>query len=77
VDDLVELSCADIRINKQPMNQEKAEDYAELMEADIPAKFPPILVRMSPEGPVLVDGRHRLAAHKMLGRLTIKARITL
>jgi len=74
---LVELHCSDIIINKQPMNQEKAEDYADLMVAPVPARFPPILVRLSPEGPVLVDGRHRLAAHKLLGRSTIKARVTL
>jgi hypothetical protein len=71
------LRCSDIIINKQKVDQNKINDYADLMELSIPAKFPPIVVRISPEGPVLVDGRHRLAARKQLGREFVLARITL
>ena len=75
--DLTCLEIATIQINKQPVNQEKVDDYADLMAAPVPAKFPPIVVRMTPSGPVLVDGRHRLAARKQLGFRNVLARITL
>ena len=70
-------TCSEIIVNKQPISDEQVDDYADALEAPIPAKFPPIVLRHSPEGFVLVDGRHRLAAHKRLGRERILARLTL
>ena len=75
--DTIWLRCSDIIVNKQALNQEKLDDYIDLMSCAIPARFPPIVVRETSDGPVLVDGRHRLAARKYLGYAFVLARVTL
>jgi ParB-like chromosome segregation protein Spo0J len=64
-----------ITVNKQPVGDDHVEDFIELLEAG--KVIPPIVLRASGDAYILVDGRHRLLAHKRLGRTHIKARITL
>lgn len=64
-----------ITVNKQPVGDDHVEDFIELLEAG--KALPPIVLRASGATYILVDGRHRLLAHKRLGRTHIKARITL
>lgn len=64
-------------VNKQKVNQEKVDEYTDEMDRTSPAKFPPVVLRVTADGPVLVDGRHRLAANKALGYLWIRAVFTL
>lgn len=71
------VRCSDIIINKQKVNEQKLDEYTDMMAATSPSKFPPVVVRQTSEGPVLVDGRHRLAANKALGYVFIRARFTL
>ncbi|MCF6192415.1 MAG: ParB/RepB/Spo0J family partition protein, partial [Candidatus Hydrothermae bacterium] len=48
--------------------------YAEALEAG--AQFPPILVAALPDGHYLIlDGNHRLQAHRRVGRRVIEARV--
>jgi len=61
--------------NKQQTVEDHVLEFVEILEAG--GCLPPITLREIPPGYLLVDGRHRLAAHKLLGRTTIKARITL
>lgn len=63
-----------ITVNKQPVGDDHVDDFVELLEAG--RCTPPITVRQVSGGFILVDGRHRLLAHKRLGRTHIKARIT-
>ena len=64
-----------IHVNKQPVGDDHVDDFVEILEAG--KVLPPITLRRAGSVYILVDGRHRLLAHKRLGRSHIKARITL
>lgn len=63
-----------ITVNKQAVGEDHVLDFVELLEAG--KRLPPITLRREGIGYVLVDGRHRLLAHKKLGLIAITARIT-
>lgn len=63
-----------ITVNKQATEEDHVLEFVEKLEAGW--KYPAITVRKTETGYVLVDGRHRLEAHKRLGRMYIRARIT-
>jgi ParB-like chromosome segregation protein Spo0J len=64
-----------ITVNKQAVGGDRVEEFVELLEDG--KKLSPITVRKISTGYVLVDGRHRLLAHKRLEKTHILARITL
>lgn len=76
-----------IIVNKQAISEEHVDDFVELLERG--RKTKPITVRRAKENEippkkfkgsifyVLVDGRHRLAAHKVLGKEMIEVMVTL
>lgn len=62
-------------LHKQAVSGDRVEDFVDLYESG--KRLPLIVVRKSKGCFILVDGRHRLAAHKQLGRNMIEARISL
>lgn len=70
---LIEISL--ITVNKQPVEGEHIDDFVDVINRGI--KIKPITVRQDGSKYVLVDGRHRLAAYKILNKTHIKAVITL
>ena len=64
-----------ITSNKQAVSEDHILEIAELIQSG--KRFPPIVVRRIGDAYRLVDGRHRLAACKLLGYTHILARITL
>lgn len=71
----ITISINLIIVNKQPVEGEHVEEFIELLETG--KRLPPVTVRKVEGGYVLVDGRHRLLAHKTLGITHISARVTL
>jgi len=69
------LEVSTITVNKQATEEDHVLEFVELLERGW--KYPPIVVRKQGSTYVLVDGRHRLAAHKVLGLKFIRARITI
>ncbi len=69
------IEICHISVNKQAVQGDRVEDIVELIENGW--KYPPIVVRQVENGYILVDGRHRLLAHKMLGITHIRAMVTL
>jgi hypothetical protein len=65
--DLVEGGLVDPARHLDP---EKVERYARVLD-----ELPPVTVFQLPEGLLLVDGYHRLAAARRRGRLTVAARL--
>lgn len=61
--------------NKQCVSGDHITDFVELLEQG--KQLPPITVRRGAGFYVLVDGRHRLAAHRIMNIKYIKANITL
>ena len=53
--------------------EEKVQEYAEMLEEGV--EFDPILVWEKEDGYWVVDGVHRIEAHKRAGRQTIKAKL--
>lgn len=70
---LVQISS--ISVNQQVTCPNRIEEFVELLDAGKP--LPPITIRWNGDSYAIVDGRHRLQAHKLIGRLVIMARITL
>jgi ParB-like chromosome segregation protein Spo0J len=69
-----------IIVNKQRLNEEKVEDFVEYIERGRKVKW--ITVRhyhkpLSGNLYYLIDGHHRLAAYKILGKQMIEAMVTL
>lgn len=75
-----------IIVNKQKISEEHVDDFVDIIERG--RKVKPITVRECNQVGctecatrglhfVLVDGRHRLAAHKALGKEMIEAMVTL
>lgn len=65
-----------ISANKQSTEEAHVEEFVELLEAG--GKLPPITVRkIAADEYRIVDGRHRLEAHRRLGHSRILSRITL
>lgn len=65
--DLVDGDLMDPRRHLDP---EKVERYARILD-----DLPPVVVFELPEGLLLVDGYHRLAAAQRRGRLIVAARV--
>lgn len=81
-----------IIVNKQRTSEEKVDDFVEFLErgrrtppilvrkatiADKASNEYYMHINSGVEYYVLVDGRHRLAAHKILGKETIEVVVTL
>ena len=64
-----------ITVNKQATEENHVLEFVEMLENGW--RYPAITVRNTEFGYVLVDGRHRLEAHKRLSRNFIRARVTL
>lgn len=60
---------------KQVVSEDHIQEFVELLAGG--KRFPPIVVRYDGTGYRIVDGRHRLEAHKRLGRSLVRARISL
>ena len=59
----------------QIVDENHIEEFVEILEAG--RRLPPITVKViGSDSYQIVDGRHRLEAHKRLALSTIKARIT-
>ncbi len=70
---LIEISL--ILTNKQATDEDHIQEFVELFEQGWRA--PLITVRRTGAVYRIVDGRHRLAAHKRLGRTHVRAWVTL
>lgn len=68
------IDISSIVVNKQGIDEDQVYLFVDRLEQNL--FVPPITVRKASSGYILVDGRHRLAAHKELGRSHISARIT-
>jgi len=53
--------------------QEKVQEYAEMLEQGV--EFDPIVVWKREDGYWIVDGMHRVEAHRRVGRTTIRAKL--
>jgi ParB-like chromosome segregation protein Spo0J len=69
ITDLIEGNLVNPRRHLDPA---KVERYARILD-----DLPPVVVFQLPEGLLLVDGYHRLAAAQGRGRLTVAARVLL
>lgn len=72
---LFTISINAITQNKQKVEENHVLEFVEILESG--KKLPPIKLRKSGDAYILVDGRHRLAAHKALGLDSIDATLTL
>ena len=52
------------------LDPERVERYARMLDA-----LPPVVVFDTPQGPLLADGYHRVAAARRLGRKTVEAEV--
>lgn len=68
---LMSINTNHITSNKQPVDENHVLDFVELLEAG--KTLPPITVRKSASQYILVDGRHRLAAQRLLNKEQVLA----
>ena len=74
--DTMEILICKISVNGQRVSEERIEDLVDHFYGG--GRVPPITVRELPDGTFrMVDGRHRLEAHRRLGLSSISSTVTI